>query len=255
MLFEPGWEPSLFALSSASAVVFSESYVKNYIKEKYQSYKSNKIIISEGEIIADDEELMKFLRPLCLGEDVSIDVRNLEDDILENHARKKVKDENERYYLLAQVDRRKKKLDLCSEGIKKIAELYRQGFIRCRIDNLPNVVRRYVSVIYPPLPNSSGFLERHKETAFDVYSNSVIKGEISFIADIPSAEVDEIVTKLEIKSTQDMCAPYFYSVLQIPERILHEYIIPAQVSYGLTRYKEIADDNYWAPQNWAIGPH
>ena len=78
---------------------------------------------------------------------------------------------------------------------------------------------------------------------------------LSFIADIPDAEVDEIINKLEIKSTQDMCFPYTYSVLQVPERILYEYIIPAKVSYGLTRYKEVANDNYWAPQNWAIGPH
>ena len=80
ILFEPGWEPSLFALSSLSAVVFSESHVKNYIKEKYQSYKAKKIVISEGSIIASDEELLKILRPLCLGDSMDIEVRNLEDD-------------------------------------------------------------------------------------------------------------------------------------------------------------------------------
>lgn len=255
MYFEPGWEPSLFALSSLSAVVVSESHVNSYIKRKYLSFKSKKIVVSDGNIIASDEELLKILRPLCLGDSMGVEVRNLEDDALENHARKKVKDENERYYLLAQVDRRKNKLILCREGIKKIADLYRHGLIRCSIEKLPNTVRRYVSVIYPPLPNSPRFLEKHKEKAFDIYSNSIIKGEISFIADIPDAEVDEIIKKLEINSTQDMCSPYAYSVLQVPERILNEYIIPAKVSCGLTRYKEIANDNFWAPQNWAIGPH
>lgn len=255
MVFEPGWEPSLFALSSFSAVVFSESHVKNYIKEKYQSYKSKKVVISEGDLTATDEELMSIIRPLCLGDDVVIEIKNLEDDALEHHAKKKVKNENERYYLLAQVDRRKKNIALCEEGIKKIADLYRRGFIRCGIESLPNIVRRYVSIIYPQLSDSPKFLKKHKEKAFDIYSNSVVKGEISFVADIPEAEVDEIIEKLEINSTQDMCLPYAYSVLQVPDRILYEYIVPAKVFYGLTRYKDIANDNFWASQNWAIGPH
>jgi len=212
-------------------------------------------MICEDNLITNDEELMKILRPLCLGNEIGIEIRNIEDEALENHAKKKVKDENERYYLLAQVNRRKKKLDLCKKGIKKIVELYRKGFIRCRINDLPNIVRRYVSVVYPPLPNSPRFLEKHKEKAFDIYSNSVVKGEISFIADIPDTGVDEVLKKLGIESTQDMCFPYAYSVLQVPDRILNEYIIPAKIFYGLTSYKDIANDNFWAPQNWAVGPH
>lgn len=255
LLFEPGWEPSLFALSSFSAVVYSEGHLREHLKRKIKSYKSKKILISEGNIIADDEELMKLMRPLCLGKKVSFEVINLEDDALEKNARKMVKDENEKYYKLAQINRHKKKLNLCSEGIKKIADLYRQGFINCDIGSLPNIVRRYVSIIYRPLSSSSLLLDKSKEVAFDIYSNSSVKGEISFIADIPSEEVDKMFRKLEINSAQDMRLRYFYSVLEVPERVLNEYIIPAQVSYGLTTFKEIANDSFWAHQNWAIGPH
>ncbi|MDA1379588.1 hypothetical protein PCI56_06535 [Plesiomonas shigelloides subsp. oncorhynchi] len=109
LIFEPGWEPSLFALSSLSAVVVSDNHVKSYIKKKYQDYAAKKIVISEGKVVTEDNELMKIIRPLCLGNDIDITVINMQDDVLEKHARKKVDDENQKYYLLAQVDRRKKK--------------------------------------------------------------------------------------------------------------------------------------------------
>ena len=169
LIFEPGWEPSLFVLSSLSAVIVSENHVKSYLKTKYQHYFVKKIVISEGNIIAENDELMKIIRPLCLGDDIDFTVINMEDDALEKHATKKVEDENQKYYLLAQVDRRKEKLSLCCDGIKKIADLYRKGFIRCEVDRLPIIVRRYVSVIYTPMPNNSSFSETQKEKAFDIY--------------------------------------------------------------------------------------
>lgn len=245
----------MFALSSLSAVVVSDNHVKSYIKKKYQDYAAKKIVISEGKVVTEDNELMKIIRPLCLGNDIDITVINMQDDVLEKHARKKVDDENQKYYLLAQVDRRKKKIALCHDGIRKISELYRKGFIRCEVDRLPIIVKRYVSIIYPTMPNESSFTDKQQEKAFDIYSNNVAKGEVSFIADIPEAEVDIILKKLEIKSTQEMCSPYMYSILDIPEQLLYEYVLPAQVFYGLTRHKEIASEAFWAPQNWAIGPH
>ncbi len=255
LFFEPGWEPGLFVLSSISGVIFSESHAKERIKNKYKTYKAKKISISEGIIITKDEELMKIFRPLCLGENFDIKFKNQEDDKLEAYAKNKVKDENQKYYLLAQVERRKKKLELCEEGFRKIAYLYRKGFIRCEIERLPKIARRYVSIVYPSAPNSKSHLERQKEIAFDVYSHFLAKREISFIADIPEKEVDEIIEKLEIKSTQDMCIPYKYSLLQIPDVIIYDYIFPAQILAGLTSHNEIINEDFWAPQSWAIGPH
>lgn len=253
---EPGWEPGLFALSSFSVVIFSENHVRDFIKRKLRNFKSLNIPISNGEILVNDEKLMAVLRPLCLGVNLEINITNLEDDALEKHANKKVLDENEKYYLLAQIDRRKERIRLSSEGIMQITMLYRKGFIRCGIEMLPSIVRRYINIVYPPTPNSPSFIERHREQAFDLYSNSVTKGEISFIADIPHIETQEILKKLEVKSTQDMGIPYMYSALQVPEVILCKYIVPAQILYGLTTHiSEIENDNFWALHNWAIGPH
>jgi hypothetical protein len=253
LVFEPGWEPALFALSSFSAVILTG---KSFIKEQYKKFTAYKIPVSDGAIALDDDALLKILRPLCLGEKVGVEVINLQVNALEKHARKKVKDENKQYYLLSQVDRSKKKLELADAGIKQITTLYRKGFINCAIEKLPLIVRRYVSVIYPPIPGSPLFLEKQGEKAFDIYSNCVVKHEISFIADLPEKAVHAIIEKLELKSTQEMCLPYMYSALQLPEDILYEYVVTAQVFAGLTRYKnEIENNNFWALHNWAVGPH
>jgi hypothetical protein len=251
---EPNWEPILFAFSSFSVVVFSESHIKSFIASKYHSYKAYKIVISDGKILSSDQSLMEIIRPLCLGENLEIKFTNLDDDSLVQHAKKKVEDENQKYYLLAQVDRRRKKLALSSEGLKKITFLYRKGLIRCEVEKLPSIIRGYISFLYPPLTTSPDV--QYRKRPFDIYSSSVVKSEISFIADIPNIEVQELIEELEIKSTQEMCIPYVYSVLQIPRKTLYEYVVPAQIFYGLTRYKKEAEnDKFWALHNWAIGPH
>jgi hypothetical protein len=256
LFFEPGWEPSLFALSSFSATIFSENHIRDHIKQRLRHFKAQNIKVSEGFIKTSDKELMKIFRQLCLDQNLDIKVINLDDDALEKFAKKKVNDEDRKYHLLAQVKRFKKKIDLCEQGIRKIAELYEKRLIRCNIDLLPIIARRYVSIVYPPMfdIDNSSFIERQKEIGFDIYSRDVIKGEISFMASIPNSSIDLILKKLKIKSTQEMSLPYMYSVLDIPESILYEYIVPNQVLSGLTRYKEIENVKFWAPQNWAIGP-
>lgn len=254
--FEPGWEPGLFALSSFSGVVLTESHVNQFIKEKYRSFRACKLKISNSEIVSDDEALMKIIRPLCLGENLELVFRNVQDDALEKHAKKKIADENQRFYLLSQVEKRKKKLKLARVGVEKIAALYRKGFLRCEIQHLPAVIRRYISIVDPPMPNTPLSLQQQREKVFDIYSNNIVSGEISFLASIPEDAVDEIIKKIELRSTQDLCIPYMYSVLQIPTNILCEYVVPAQVLYGLTTYKDLAEnDNFWGLQNWAFGPH
>ena len=253
LYYEPGWEPSLFMLTSFSGLVFSESRIKSIVRGKFRDRLAKKISVSGGLVVTCDKELMKLIRPLCLGENLLFRFVNEDDIELERHAKKKVNDDNTKHHLLIRVQRRKVKLDLCEQGLRKIAELYREGHMQCGIDNLPSIVRKFVSIIYSSAVKSSP--EKRSERPFDVYSNSVVKGEISFIADIPDSEVGKIIEVLGIGSVQDMCLPYMYSVLQIPESILYDYIIPAQVFAGLTKFTSIKSNNFWSLHNWAIGPH
>lgn len=252
--FEPGWEPGLFILSSFSVVIFSESHVKKFIKEKYMRLKSHNIKISKGEVLLSDEQLMRIIRPLCLGEDVKFFISNLEGDSLEKYAKRKVKNEDEKYHLLAQVNRGKNTVILCMEGIKLIALLYKKELIRCNVGMLSSIARNYIFLVYSL--SHSGYRRDCMEYTFDVYSSSIIDGQIYFSASIPDFEIKKILEKIGVTSTQEMCQPYMYCILELPEDILLKYIVPAHIFHGLIRFSDdIENDNFWAQHNWYIGPH
>ena len=256
LAYEPGFEPGITAISSFAAMLFTESHIRNFCSKKYLEFRAKKLIISNGEILLNDNELMNIMRQLSLGKEVDFRVSNQEDRELETHAKKKVNDKNEQYNLLSYIDRRKKKLALSKHGIEKIAALFRKGFIQCEINDLPAIVRRFVSIVYPPTIDSVKLNSQNKEKSFDIYSSSVSERQLSFIANIPETDVQELMKSLKIESLQEMCQPHKYSALEIPSRIFYQYVLPAQILYGLRTYKnESGSDDYWAVQLWSIGPH
>lgn len=251
---DPDWEPAIASISSLAAVVFSESHVKLYLSEKIKSLRAKTIPIENGAVVISDSELLDIVRPLCLGEDKSYKFEDRDAESLEKHARKNVNDKNQKFYVLSQVNRSKAKLELVNYGLEKIVYLYNKRLLNVAIDCVPAIIRNFVSIVYSSSTGHPNFPEKTKP--FDVYSNNVTDGQIHFVADIPEAIVEKILEKLNLSSTQQLAIPYQYSLLDLPDRAVHEYIVPAQVYAALTRFEGLeSDDQFWAIHNWAIGPH
>ena len=252
--FEPGWEPTLFSISTLAALVLNESHVKRYFSEKVRGWKTKKIPIENGSIVVSDEDILDIVRPLCLGKDLLYVFEDKGAKELAEHARKYLSDKNEKFYAFAQVHRSSSEIDLVNSGFKIIVYLYKKGIINVAIDRIPEIFKNYVKLVYSSSTGHPNYSERSKP--FDIYSNNVTDGQIHFVADIPEAIVEKILIKLNISSTQQLAIPYQYSLLDLPDNAVYEYVVPAQILAALTRFTSLkSEDNFWAIHNWAFGPH
>ncbi|KIN14477.1 hypothetical protein [Halomonas sp. KHS3] len=173
---------------------------------------------------------------------------------LSAHARKNVKDKNQKFYALSQVKRSNSKLELVGSGVEKIIYLYNKRLLNVAIDCVPKIIKNFVKVVYSSSTGYPSFSEKTKP--FDVYSNNVTDGQIHFVADIPETIVKQILEKLNLSSTQQLAIPYQYSLLDLPDKAVYEYVVPAQLFAALTRFEGLnSEDQFWAIHNWAFGPH
>lgn len=251
---DPDWEPAIVAISSLAAVIFNESHVKVYFSEKIRTLRAKKIPIENGAIAISDAELLDIVRPLCLGENKSYKFEDRDAERLEKHARKNVKDKNQIFYVLSQVKRSNSKLELIESGLEKIVYLYDNRFLNVAIDYVPKIIKNFVNIVYSSSTGKPNFSQKTKP--FDIYSNNVTDGQIHFVADIPETIVKQILEKLNLSSTQQLAVPYQYSLLDLPDMAVYEYVVPAQVFAALTRFEGLqSNDQFWAIQNWAFGPH
>jgi len=251
---DPDWEPAIVAISSLASVIFNESHVKLYFSEKIRTLRAKKIPIENGTITISDAELLDIVRPLCLGENKSYKFEDRDYKRLEKYARKSIKDKNQKFYVLSQVNSSNSKLGLIDSGLEKIVYLYNKRFLNVTIDCVPKIIKNFVNIVYSSPTGHPSFSQKTKP--FDVYSNNVTDGQIHFVADIPETIVKQILEKLNISSTQQLALPYHYSLLDLPDIAVYEYVVPAQVFAALTRFKGLgSDDQFWAIQNWAFGPH
>ncbi|MBB1307753.1 hypothetical protein [Pseudoalteromonas sp. SR43-5] len=254
--FEPGWEPSLFSIASFAAVVSSENHVKRWIKNKINDFRAKKITIENGLISDSDEDILKIIRPLCLGENVLFTCTNVDAFKFKKDSMTQFDSDEIRFYKKSKSDSLLAKSKLVESAVVIISELYKSHLINMEISDLPKVIRNFVKITYPNSNGKPSFFINGKTTSFDIYSNSIDGKTFSFIADFPDNIVEKILTKLNLKNTSELAIPYHYSALELPEDAFNEYVLPAQIHSALKVYKEYKDnDSFWVAYNWAFGPH
>ncbi|WFS17198.1 hypothetical protein P9K38_17295 [Pseudomonas sp. 905_Psudmo1] len=253
----PDWEPALFSVSSLAALLAQEPHGKSLIKRLISKIKSKKITIKgRGNITNSDEELLDIIRRKSPGQVSEAIIIDMSANELKKYAERKAKDDNEKYYLLAQAKRMNEKLPLVAAGLDTLAEKYSKGFFRVGVDSLPGIFREYVNLIYPPLPIDNRFIPYNKSTNFDIYSNNINGKELSFIASFPEEVCRQLLDKFEAKSLQHFTIPYNHSAIELPETAIYKHVVPALILAGQTKYKELGrNDNFWALHNWAFGLH
>jgi len=247
---DPDWEPFLFLISSLGVLLSQESHFKNTLESLLPKKNKRTILIKEdGSISYCKSSCIEIITPMILGEIINLSVISKEAESLRTYAQKE-EDPNKKFHLKNRANILDKSMNLIKDGIFKIAELHKNGFIICRLQDLPIIVESFISLI----------LESNLVSAncsiFDIYTRTKDGDEIWFTVKFNKEETDSILKKFKASSSQDLAIPYNFMVSDIQSEILDNKVIPKQVLMSLTNHKEHATDSqYWLIFNWYIGPH
>lgn len=256
LCFQPDWAPAIVFFGSLGAVINFDSPIKVKVKEKYLDSRSKKLRIESGKIIDSDIVILDILKKLCAGEEVLFKCINLDAKEYYKKYKNNTEPEDITLYNKLKSDALKAKACQLEDATKTLAYLYKEGYLTIELSKLPEILRNYVLISHPTQSGKPSYCEGVDSKAFDIYSNNISGKSMTFIADLPSVAVSELLDKYNAVSIQTFAVPFQYSLLELPENTYYNYVVPAQLHASLTKYSAFSKNGeFWAAHNWAFGPH
>ncbi|MBE4368002.1 hypothetical protein HJ032_22680 [Vibrio parahaemolyticus] len=256
LCFQPDWEPAIVFLGSLGAVVKVDSPIKLKVKAKYLDSRSKKLRIESGKIIDSDIVILDILKKLCAGEELLFKCISLDAKGYYKKYGNGAESEDVKLYNKAKSDALEAKARQLEEATKILAYLYKERYLTVEISKLPEMLRNYVLISHPTQNGKPSYCEGIDSKAFDIYSDNISGKSMTFIADLPSVAVSELLDKYNAEDIQTFAVPYQYSLLELPKSTYYNYVVPAQLHASLTKYSAFnKNGEFWAAHNWAFGPH